>query len=88
MDKWFKDILPDKDPYHNRGRDQMRKKGGPEFECLLENVHRCEVVIPAFVLPPIFTPYCFGSCRVPQHFGGVPKELGLFGKENYLAFDW
>ena len=33
MDKWFKDILPDKDPYHNRGRDQMRKKGGPEFEC-------------------------------------------------------
>jgi hypothetical protein len=20
--------------YHNRGRDQMRKKGGPEFECL------------------------------------------------------
>ena len=28
MDKWFKDILPDKDPYHNRGRDQIRKKGG------------------------------------------------------------
>jgi hypothetical protein len=28
------DILPDKDPYHNRGRDKMRKKGGPEFECL------------------------------------------------------
>ena len=27
MDKWFKDILPDKDPYHNRGGDQMRKKG-------------------------------------------------------------
>ena len=35
MDKWFKDILPaDKDPFNNRGRDQMRKKGGPEFECL------------------------------------------------------
>ena len=34
MDKRFKDILPNKDPYHNRGRDQMRKKGGPEFECL------------------------------------------------------
>ena len=34
MDKWFKDILPDKDLYHNRGRDQMRKNGGPEFECL------------------------------------------------------
>jgi hypothetical protein len=28
MDKWFKDIIPDKDPYHNRGRDQMRKQGG------------------------------------------------------------
>ena len=28
MDKWLKDILPDKEPYHNRGRDQMRKKGG------------------------------------------------------------
>jgi hypothetical protein len=34
MDKWFKYILPDKDPYHNRGRDQMRKKGGPNFKCL------------------------------------------------------
>jgi hypothetical protein len=21
MDKWFKDILPDKDPYHNHGRN-------------------------------------------------------------------
>ena len=28
MDKWLKDVLPDKDPYHNRGRDQLRKKGG------------------------------------------------------------
>ena len=27
MDKWLKDILPDKNPYHNRGKDQMRKKG-------------------------------------------------------------
>ena len=34
MDKWLKDILPDNDPYHNRGRDKMRKKGGTEFECL------------------------------------------------------
>ena len=30
-------MLPDKDPYQNRGRDQMRKKGGPEFECLWDN---------------------------------------------------
>jgi hypothetical protein len=34
MDKWLKGILPDKDPYHDRGRDQMMKKWGPEFECL------------------------------------------------------
>ena len=34
MDKWLKDILPDKDSYHNRGKDQMRKMGGSEFECL------------------------------------------------------
>jgi hypothetical protein len=27
MNKLLKDILPDKDPYHYRGRDQMRKKG-------------------------------------------------------------
>jgi hypothetical protein len=45
MDKWFKVILPDKDPYHNRGRDQMRKKGGPEFECLcvLPNLGRSSI---------------------------------------------
>jgi hypothetical protein len=34
MNKWFKDILPDKDPYHNRGRDQMWKKGSSEIEYL------------------------------------------------------
>lgn len=34
MDKWLKAILLDKDPHHNLGRDQMRKKDGPEFECL------------------------------------------------------
>ena len=28
MDKWLKDVLPDKYPYHNCGRDQIRKKGG------------------------------------------------------------
>jgi hypothetical protein len=35
MDKWLKDILPDKDPYHNLGRDQMRKKG-------VRNLSACE----------------------------------------------
>ena len=37
MDKWFKDILPDKDPYHNRGRDQMRKKGVRNSSACVEN---------------------------------------------------
>jgi len=37
-----------------------------------KSVHRCEVVNPAFVLLRIFTPFCFGSCRIPQQFGGLP----------------
>jgi hypothetical protein len=37
-DKWFKDILPDKDPYHNRRRDQMRKKG-------VQNLSACDLPI-------------------------------------------
>ena len=28
MDKWLKDVLPDKNSYHKRGRDQMRKNVG------------------------------------------------------------
>jgi hypothetical protein len=41
MDKWFKDILPDKDPYHNRGRDQMRKKGDRNSNaCVMEYKQR------------------------------------------------
>ena len=38
MDKWFKDILPDKDPYYNRGRDQMRKKGVRNSSACVSNV--------------------------------------------------
>jgi hypothetical protein len=45
MDKWLKDILPDKDPYHNRRRDQMRKKGGPEFECLWLAIYNTKSVL-------------------------------------------
>jgi hypothetical protein len=44
MDKWFKDILPDKDPYHNRGRDQMRKKGD-------RNSSACVIVQAPGVIP-------------------------------------
>ena len=44
MDKWFKDILPDKDPYHNRGRDQMRKKG-------VRNSSACVIVQAPGVIP-------------------------------------
>jgi hypothetical protein len=39
MDKWFNDILPDKDPYHNRGRDQMRKKGVRNSSACVFNKH-------------------------------------------------
>ena len=38
MDKWLKDILRDKDPYHNRGRDQMRKKGGSGIRVPVEGI--------------------------------------------------
>jgi hypothetical protein len=41
MDKWFEDILSDKDPYHDRGRDQMRKKLlflGPAAVLLKKNI--------------------------------------------------
>jgi hypothetical protein len=33
-----------------------------------KSVHRWEVVIPAFVRLRIFTPFCFGSCTIPQQF--------------------
>ena len=37
MDKWLKDTLPDKEPYHNRGRDQIRKRG-------VRNLSACDIV--------------------------------------------
>ena len=37
------------DPYHNRGRDQMRKKGGPEFECLWFYMYVLQIVVCPFV---------------------------------------
>jgi hypothetical protein len=40
------------------------------------------------VLFPIFMPFCFGWCRVPQHFGGVHKQLGSLWKGKLLGFDW
>jgi hypothetical protein len=52
MDKWFKDILPDKDPYHNRGRDQMRKKG-------VRNSSACEVNRRSLArTTPLFLTFC------------------------------
>ena len=54
-----------------------------------KSVHRWEVVNPTFVRLRIFTPFCFGSCMIPQQFGGLhTNNWGLFGKENYLTFDW
>ena len=56
-----------------------------------KSVHRWEVVNPTFVRLRIFTPFCFGSCMIPQQFGGLhsyTNNWSLFGKENYLTFDW
>jgi hypothetical protein len=36
-----------------------------------KSVHRWEVVSPANVRLRIFTPFCFGSCMIPQQFGGL-----------------
>ena len=38
------------------------------------------------VLLPIFMPFCFGWCRIPQHFGGVHKQLGSLWKGKLLGF--
>ena len=48
-----------------------------------KSVHRWEVVNPTFVLR-IFTQFCFGSCSSEAY----TNNWGLFGKENYLTFDW
>ena len=45
MDKWFKDILPDKDPYHNRGRDQMRKKGVRTSSACASRCTTCNFIV-------------------------------------------
>ena len=34
-----------------------------------KSVHRCEVVVPAFVLPLIFTPFCFGQSTYTGNIG-------------------
>jgi hypothetical protein len=36
-----------------------------------KSVHRWEVVNPAAVRLRIFTPFCFGSCMMPQQFEGL-----------------
>ena len=53
-----------------------------------KSVHRWEVVIPAFVRLRIFTPLCFGSCMYLSSSEAYTNNWGLFGKENYLTFDW
>ena len=67
MDKWLKDILPDKDPYHNRGRDQVRKKGGPEFECLwieqLPDGGNIIIVIKVKTVKPVVIICAYLPCR-------------------------
>ena len=53
-----------------------------------KSVHRWEVVNPTFVRLRIFTPFCFGSCMIPHSSEAYTNNWGLFGKENYLTFDW
>ena len=50
-----KHILPDKDPYHNRGRDQMRKKGGRNSSAC--GCHQLETITN---FPLFYKTYC--SC--------------------------
>ena len=55
-----------------------------------KSVHRWEVVIPALVRLRIFTPFCFVLFRVRylSSSEAYTNNWGLFGKENYLTFDW
>ena len=51
-----------------------------------KSVHRWEVVNPTFVRLRIFTPFCFGSCMIPQQFGGLHLQLGSLWKGKLLDF--
>jgi hypothetical protein len=53
MDKRFKDILPDKDLYHNRGRDQTRKKRGGvrKSSACGSNAMDNKTVFPEYMVP-------------------------------------
>ena len=74
MDKWFKDILPDKDPYHNRGRHQMRKKGGPEDLSACGNSN-------AYITFQIFDRNHISSCT---YVGSVLQLCKVSFKSNEL----
>ena len=87
MDKWFKDILPDKDPYHNRGRDQHEEKGGSGIRV---PVTRCTVnghfVALDFTLYISYTTF-FKKFIVKSFLNGfliifVPEEAEIF--KDYL----
>ena len=41
------------------------------------SVHRWVVVSPTFVRLRVFAPFCFGSCMMPQRFGGLHWQLGV-----------
>ena len=51
-----------------------------------KSVHRWEVVNPTAVRLRIFTPFSFGSCMIPQQFGGLHKQLGSLWKGKLLDF--
>jgi hypothetical protein len=38
------------------------------------------------VRPPIFTPFCFGSCSLPQPFGGLHLQFGCLWNGRLPGF--
>jgi hypothetical protein len=78
MDKWFKYILPDKDPYHNHGRDQMRKKGGPDFKCLCKKVEE-------IILAMYFQNFLMKVFNTHLTLKSDPRESCFKNKNNMFA---
>jgi hypothetical protein len=89
MDKWFKDILPDKDPYHNRGRDQHEEKGGsgirvPVTRCTV-NGHFVTLDITLYISYKTTFFFFFFYCEVVSKrilIIFAPEEVEIF--KDYL----
>ena len=51
----------------------------------MTRLHICEVVVPAFVLPPIFTRFVLVRVGYLRSSEAYTNNWDLFGKEHYLA---